>query len=73
MTVDEAINQVMTCASDVHCKREEACFVLAQHAKSQLERERTAMAMAHGEREDQGTVAHYAPSWEISGIDWSEK
>lgn len=68
MTTDEAINQIMTCASDVHCKREEACFVLAQHAKSQLERERTAMAI---ELPDPDTIAHYAPCWDSRGIDWS--
>lgn len=68
MTVDEAINQMMICATAVECKREEACFVLLQYAKEQLDRSRTTRAI---EPPDPDTIAHYAPCWDSNGIDWS--
>lgn len=68
MTVDDAINQMMTCASDVYCKREEACFVVAKYAQAMRGRERTTRAI---EPSNPDTIAHYAPCWDSNGIDWS--
>lgn len=69
MTVDEAINKLMTCASDVHCKREEACFVVAQYAQAMRIQERTTRAIEPPDP-DPDTIAHYAPCWDSRGIDW---
>ena len=33
MDIDEAINKILTCRADIHCKREEACFAIAVWAR----------------------------------------
>ena len=79
MTLDEAIKRMMTCATAVHCVREEACFMVVAEMKQRREYERLQEAL----RADSGPavsedhdVMHYAPhfppvtSWECN-IDWS--
>lgn len=60
MTLNEAINQIMTCASDVHCKHEEACFMLAQYAREHSGAVRTDSVHSAAANE----VSTCAPSWE---------
>ncbi len=65
MTIDEAINKLATCATDMNCPREEACFLVAMKLKELLAQARTD-AMPEP---DPDLVAHYAPTWEAT--DWS--
>lgn len=60
MTLNEAINQIMTCASDVHCKHEEACFMFAQYAREHSGEARTD-SVPNGVVNN---VSACAPSWE---------
>ena len=78
MTLDEAINRMMTCATAVQCVREEACFMVVAEMKRRMEHERLQEAMAEQGPavSEESDVMHYAPhfppitSWEWN-IDWS--
>lgn len=67
MTDQEAIDRMMSCASAYHCKREEACFVVATRFKELLARSRTETV----QEPDPDVVADYAPHWEANRPDWS--
>ncbi len=62
MTIDESINRLLTCASDVHCPREEACFEVAKFAKSI----RSIKSSSPEEEKDADEVENYAPDWSAS-------
>ena len=70
MTVDDAIQKLMTCESDLNCQKEEAYFVGAKYAQAMREQERTARAIEPSDP-DPDTITHYAPCWENSRVDWS--
>lgn len=65
MTIDEAINRLATCATDVNCPREEACFLVVTRLKELLANSRTEAVP----EPDPDAVAHYEPTWEAT--DWS--
>lgn len=67
MTDEEAIDRMMTCASDIPCKREEACFLVVTRLKELLAHSRTEAVP----EPDHDVVAHYAPNWETARPDWS--
>lgn len=62
MTIDESINRLLTCASDVHCPREDACFEVAKFAKSIRSRQPPLKA----EEKNEGEIENYAPDWSAS-------
>lgn len=70
ISLDEAIDRMMTCATAERCAREESCFRVVMWAKEQREKERTRRAVAV----EPGEVAHYAPQWEgsigVPAVDW---
>jgi len=76
MTLDEAIDKMMTCATAQRCAREEACFELVKWAKEQRAAARIseAMAKARIQEEAQEEIAHYTPQWEancgLPPMDW---
>jgi len=76
MTLDEAIDRMMTCASAAPCPREDACFEVVKWAKAQRAQARIAEATAKARQQEEAKeqIAHYAPQWEapcgIPMIDW---
>jgi hypothetical protein len=76
MTLDEAIDKMMTCASAAPCAREEACFEVVKWARDQRAGARIAEATAKARQaeEQDEQISHYAPQWEapcgIPAIDW---
>ena len=69
MTLDDHIGKMRTCKNDVHCNREESCFVVAQYAHEQRGRERVKCALARVEGveipDDDGDLGYFQPpSWE---------
>lgn len=65
--IDSLINKALTCATDVHCSREETCFHVAMWAKEVRSRQRIHEAI---DRSDPGPdldeISNYAPGWEMS-------
>jgi len=76
MTLDEAIDKMMTCATAQRCAREEACFQVVFWAREQRASARLAEATAQAriQEEAREQVTHYAPQWEapcgIPMMDW---
>lgn len=64
MDIDEAINKILTCRADIHCKREEACFAIAVWARDQRAAQKTAKAMIP---DDPDECANYAPDFDGRG------
>lgn len=64
MDIDEAINKILTCRADLHCKREEACFAIAMWARDMRAAQKTAKAL---EPDDPDMVADYSPDFEAVG------
>jgi hypothetical protein len=78
MTLDEAIQKMMTCATAHNCAREEACFEVVRWAKEQVEEYRTREALLRAAQAEDAAeeIAHYAPhfppiDWETARPDWS--
>lgn len=67
MTIDDAINRMMSCSPGINCPREEACFLVVTRLKELLAQSRIE-AMPEP---DPDVVAHYAPCWEAATTDWS--
>lgn len=63
--IDEAISKILTCSSDLHCKREEACFAIAVWARDVRAAQKTAKAV---EPDDPDEVIDYAVDFD--GIGW---
>jgi len=71
MTLDDHISKLMTCCSDVHCKREESCFEVAKYAHERRGEERLRQAVARGGcveipeiQDDDDLVYFQPPTWE---------
>lgn len=79
MTLDEAMDQMMTCATAHVCPREEACFEVVKWARERRADELTAEASLRAEEDAEiiDEISHYAPhfppviDWELARPDWS--
>ena len=79
MTLDEAIDQMMTCATAHVCPREEACFEVVKWARERRKEEWTAEVSRRAEdaADLRDEVAYYAPhfppviDWKLARPDWS--
>ena len=66
--LDDDIRALLTCATDLNCPKEAACFRVAKFAESIINERRTQKAL---EPTDPDEVANYAPDWETARPDWS--
>jgi hypothetical protein len=84
MTIDEAINQMLTCAPTGECRHESACFLVAQtlnhlrRAQAVSNEPDPKFVVKQPEPLTDLTVDHYAPTWEYQRrmrnedvMDWS--
>lgn len=62
--IDEAIQKMLTCASDLHCRKEAACFEVAKWARDVRAQQRIDKA-TDVDCPDLDEVKDYAPGWEM--------
>jgi hypothetical protein len=71
MTIDEAINQMLTCAPSVGCQNESACFLVARTLQKARQYEVVsnepdpAFIVKKPEPVPELEIPHYAPQWEF--------
>lgn len=74
MTLDEAIDKMMTCGTTHVCPSDEVCFTIFKWAQDQRKEERLAELMKSSAQEPIDEIINYAPeipaSWEFARPDW---
>ena len=70
MMIDEALNELLTCAPTADCRHEQACFLVAR-TLSRLRREQVVgnepapeLVVKHPEPLPELTIPPYVPTWE---------
>ena len=64
LAIDECINRILTCTSDVGCPRENACFIVATWAREARAQQGTEGAIDLAEP-DLDEISNYVPGWEM--------